>query len=156
MGVELRAEPTPLLPFLQALAADWDIEARARLIRLSVSAPTDLSIAADPRLLRSAVSNLLHNALKFSRRDSEVTLGARQSGDRVLIEVADACGGLPAGKVEELFAPSVQRSADRSGFGFGLAIARQAAEAHTGSIRVRDVPGTGCVFSVDLPADRSA
>jgi signal transduction histidine kinase len=156
MGVEPRSEPTPVLPFLEAIAADWDVEARARQIRLSLSASPDLSIAADRRLLRSAVSNLLHNALKFSRQGSQVTVGARQAGDRVLIEVADSCGGLPAGKVEELFAPSVQRGLDRTGFGFGLAIARQAAEAHTGSIRVRDVPGTGCVFSVDLPAVRSA
>jgi signal transduction histidine kinase len=156
MGVELKSEPTPLLPFLQAIAADWDVEARARQISVSVLAPPELSIAVDRRLLRSAVSNLLHNALKFSRRDTHVTLSARQSGDRVLVDVADACGGLPAGKVEELFAPSVQRGVDRTGFGFGLAIARQAAEAHTGSIRVRDVPGTGCVFSVDLPAIRSA
>jgi hypothetical protein len=70
----------------------------------------------------------------------------------VTIEVADACGGLPPGKVDDLFAPLVQRGENRSGFGLGLAIARQAVEAHGGSIDVRDDPGDGCVFTIELPS----
>jgi signal transduction histidine kinase len=69
----------------------------------------------------------------------------------VTIEVADACGGLPPGKIEDLFSPTVQRGGNRTGFGLGLSIARQAVEAHLGRIDVRDVPGTGCVFSILLP-----
>ncbi len=71
---------------------------------------------------------------------------------RICIEVADACGGLPPGRADELFTPMIQRGEDRSGFGLGLAIALQAAEAHHGTIRVRDLPGHGCVFVLDLPA----
>jgi len=66
--------------------------------------------------------------------------------------VTDGCGGLPPGKAEELFDPLVQRSADRSGFGLGLGIALQAAEAHNGTIRVRDLPGQGCEFTIDVPS----
>jgi signal transduction histidine kinase len=69
-----------------------------------------------------------------------------------MIEVADGCGGLAPGKAEELFTPLVQRGEDRSGFGLGLSIALQAAEAHNGTIKVRDVPGTGCAFVIDLRA----
>ena len=54
-------------------------------------------------------------------------------------------------KVDDLFAPLVQRGENRSGFGLGLAIARQAVEAQGGIIKVRDVPGDGCVFSIELP-----
>ena len=68
-----------------------------------------------------------------------------------MIQVADACGGLPLGKTEELFQPLVQRDEDRTGYGLGLAIARQAVEAHKGTLTVHDVPGTGCVFSIALP-----
>jgi signal transduction histidine kinase len=67
------------------------------------------------------------------------------------IEVADQCGGLPPGRAEELFTPLVQRHGDRSGFGLGLAIVLQAAEAHGGTAKVHDVPHVGCVFSLDLP-----
>jgi signal transduction histidine kinase len=66
--------------------------------------------------------------------------------------VADACGGLPPGKVEELFAPLVQRGDNRTGFGLGLGIALQAAEAHNGTIKVHDIPGKGCAFILDLPS----
>jgi signal transduction histidine kinase len=45
----------------------------------------------------------------------------------------------------------VQRGENRSGFGLGLGIARQAVEVHRGRIDVRDVPGTGCEFSIRLP-----
>jgi len=107
-------------------------------------------------MLRSAISNLLHNALKFTPPKSKVAMSAAAVEGRVLVEVEDACGGLPPGKVDELFRPLVQRGTDRRGFGLGLAIALQAAQAHGGTIRVEDRPGSGCVFVLDLPlSDRS-
>ena len=50
----------------------------------------------------------------------------------------------------------VKAGADRSGFGLGLAISKQAVEAHHGTIHVRNVPDKGCVFTIDLPCRRSA
>jgi signal transduction histidine kinase len=152
MGVVPRLGPIALRAFLHEIEVDASVEAQAKNIKTVVSAPEDLTIEADQRLLRSAISNLVHNALKFSREGSTVSLTGTRSEGRVTIEVADGCGGLPPGKVEELFAPLVQRSDNRSGFGLGLAIALQAAEAHNGTIRVRDIPGTGCAFIIDLPS----
>jgi signal transduction histidine kinase len=152
MGLAPRLRPVAMRSFLRELEADAEIEAQVKRIELSVSVPGDLVIEADPRLLRSAVSNLLHNALKFSHEGSTVVMTAEHSDGRVTIEVMDGCGGLPPGKAEELFAPLVQRGEDRTGFGLGLGIALQAAEAHNGTIKVHDVPGTGCKFIVDLPA----
>jgi signal transduction histidine kinase len=83
-----------------------------------------------------------------------VTLTAQPSGEFVLIEVADHCGGLPPGSIEHLFLPFSQRSGDRTGLGLGLAIARQNVEADGGALSVRDVPGTGCVFTISLPLHR--
>ncbi len=156
MGVVPRLAPLALRPFLQELQADAGPEAEARGIRIVISAPEDLVIEADPRLLRSAVSNLLGNALKFSHEQSTVVMSAGHGEGRVTIEVMDACGGLPPGKVEELFTPLVQRGANRTGFGLGLGIALQAAEAHNGTIKVRDMPGKGCAFIIDLPSTASA
>jgi hypothetical protein len=145
MGVAPRLAPVALRPFLQEIEADAGAEAVNKGIEVKVSAP-------DFRLLRSAVSNLLHNALKFSHEQSTVVVSAGHAEGRVTIEVTDACGGLPPGKVEELFTPLVQRGHDRTGFGLGLGIALQAAEAHNGTIKVRDIPGKGCAFIVDLPS----
>ena len=115
-----------------------------------------LLIAADRQMLGSALSNLLQNAFKFTRPHSHVSLKAYGIGSRVLIEVEDQCGGLPEGKAESMFSSFEQNHADRSGLGLGLSIARRAIEAVSGTLRVRDMPGLGCVFTVDLPRRDSA
>ncbi len=69
----------------------------------------------------------------------------------MLIEVQDECGGLPPGKSDELFRPFEQRGADHTGLGLGLTISLKGVRANGGEIQVRDVPGSGCVFTVDLP-----
>jgi signal transduction histidine kinase len=80
-----------------------------------------------------------------------VTLRVGASADRVLVEIQDECGGLPAGDVNELFRPFEQRGADRTGMGIGLAFSRWGAEANGGRLYARNLPEKGCVFTVDLP-----
>jgi signal transduction histidine kinase len=65
--------------------------------------------------------------------------------------VEDECGGLPPGTAETLFRPFEQRGTNRAGLGLGLSISRQAVEADGGKISVRDIPGKGCVFRVEMP-----
>jgi hypothetical protein len=78
-------------------------------------------------------------------------LKAHADGARILIEVSDHCGGLPHGATQTMFKPFTQTGADRSGLGLGLSIARRAVEVDGGILGVRDVPGTGCVFTIDMP-----
>ena len=110
-----------------------------------------MTIEGDRQILAAAVSNLLHNAFKFTRKHGHVSLTARATADRVLFDIEDECGGLPPGKPEELFRPFEQRGTDRSGIGLGLSICLKAAKANAGEIHVRDLPGKGCVFTLDLP-----
>ena len=67
------------------------------------------------------------------------------------IEVEDECGGLPTKNLEDLFRAFKQLGTDRSGLGLGLAISQRSVEASGGKLLVRDIPGKGCVFTVDLP-----
>ena len=97
------------------------------------------------------MTNLLQNAFKFTRPRTTVTLRVRASAERVSIEVEDECGGLPDGNGKDLFRPFEQRSTDRTGLGLGLAFSRWAAEANSGRVATRNLPGHGCVFAVDLP-----
>jgi signal transduction histidine kinase len=108
-------------------------------------------VDADPQILAAALGNLLQNAFKFTRPHTKVSLTTRATADRVVIEVADECGGLVGGDGEGLFRAFEQRGDDRTGLGLGLSISRRGVEANGGVVRVRDLPGTGCVFSVDLP-----
>jgi signal transduction histidine kinase len=152
LGVEPKLETLVLSDLLHDIELDVDADAQERGIALAISASGCNTVSADPRLLRSAVFNLIHNALKFSHVRSTVAVTARADAKGATIEVADSCGGLPPGKTDDLFTPLVQRGENRSGFGLGLAIARQAVEAQGGTIDVRNVPGDGCVFTIDLPA----
>jgi signal transduction histidine kinase len=103
-----------------------DLAAHAKGCRLVASAVDPLlGIQVNYELLLAALANLLNNAFKFTHPGTEVRLTAFAAGDRVLIEVADCCGGLPAGSPEKMFTPFFQRSQDRS--------------------------GVGCVFTISLP-----
>jgi hypothetical protein len=115
--------------------------------------PADPSIIveADRQILAGALSNLVQNALKFTRPTTTVAIRARTTTDRVLIEVEDECGGLPPGKAEDLLRPFVQLGDDRTGLGLGLSICRRAAKSMGGELHIRDLPGKGCIFTIDLP-----
>ncbi len=78
-------------------------------------------------------------------------LGAYAEGSRVLLTVEDSFGGLETGAAEKMFLPFIQHSSDKSGAGLGLAICLRCAEANNGTVSVRNIPGSGCVFTIDLP-----
>lgn len=148
---EPQREDIPLATFLKAIAEESAAEVEAKGLRLSVEVHGEPRLWADPKLLRSVLSNLVRNAVKFTHKAGSIHLRAKRHGQRVVMEVEDECGGLPEGKIQELFNPFVQVGLDRSGFGLGLAIAKQAVLAHQGELRVHNLPGKGCVFVLDLP-----
>lgn len=80
-----------------------------------------------------------------------MTLNAYARQERILIDVSDHCGGLPASMIATTFAPFAQHGSDRSGLGLGLSIARQGVESQSGTLSVRNLPGIGCVFTINLP-----
>jgi signal transduction histidine kinase len=150
-GIQSR-ERFPIAGFIDEVASSARLDANARGVRLTVAAvEDDVSIEADRQVLAAVVANLLQNAFKFTRPRTTVTLRVGASAERVLIEVQDECGGLPSGDVNELFRPFEQRSTDRTGLGLGLAFSRWGAQANEGRIYARNLPGRGCVFTVDLP-----
>ena len=141
-----------LVEVIEEALADGSLDARMRGVSLNV-APLDreVDVVADAQVLRGAINNLLQNAFKFTRVGGNVSLRTCNMGAQVAIEIEDECGGLPPGKVEELFAAFQQRGADRSGLGLGLLVSRRGVEASGGAIRVRDLPGSGCIFAIELP-----
>lgn len=128
------------------------LQAKVHGLSLEVSSvDRTVCIEGDRQIVAAAVSNLLQNAFKFTRKRTVVALRVRATPDRVLFEIEDECGGLPPGKPEDLFRSFAQQGSDRSGLGLGLSICRKAAHASRGLIHVRDLPGKGCVFTLDLP-----
>ncbi len=151
-GASGHAQAFSLAAFIADAKGIASLDATARGCALTVpEVDLTIGIAGNRDHLLAALNNLLQNAFKFTHPPSEVTLHAYCTGDRVLIDVKDNCGGLPAGFAEDMFKPFTQGSFDRSGLGLGLSIARRTVESNGGSLTVLDVPGKGCVFEVNLP-----
>jgi signal transduction histidine kinase len=151
-GMPSRAQRISLSDFLADVKIAAFLEAASHKCTFVVGeVDSELALDVDREILLSAVGNLLQNAFKFTQPHSVVALNARALGDRICIDVEDHCGGLPTGAIDELFLPFQQRSGDRSGVGLGLSICRRGVEANNGALRVRDVPGSGCVFTIELP-----
>ncbi|WP_274562100.1 sensor histidine kinase [Streptomyces spiramyceticus] len=106
--------------------------------------------------LARVLGNLLDNAQRHARSSVEVTV--RRDGAAVVVEVADDGGGVPVDERERIFERFVRlddaRSRDDGGAGLGLAIARDVAERHGGSLTVAEAvrgAGGGAVFALRLP-----
>jgi signal transduction histidine kinase len=151
-GMPARRELISLTELIGEVQIAASLEARARGCRLVVSATgLGLAVDGDREMLSAALGNLLRKAFEFAQPDTEVSLAAYSSEDRVLIEVADHCGGRQAGHARRMLQPFTQDATDDASSGLGLAICRRSVAANHGSLRVRDVPDSGCVFTIDLP-----
>ena len=152
-----RAPPTPaqtfsLADYIHEAGESAQLNATAHGCRLRMSGvDPSLRVEGNRDLLLGALANLLQNAFKFTHPDSEVSLRAYAAGDRILVDVADHCGGLQAGDAETMFSPFTQLGANKSGLGLGLSIARQSVADANGTISVKNRPGVGCVFTIALP-----
>lgn len=139
--------------FIREIGSAAQLEAHSRALTLVIAdVHDDLAVVADRQILAAILGNLLQNAFKFTRPHGTVTLSVRASAERVLIDVQDECGGLPGERGDqELVASFEQRGADRTGLGIGLTFSRWGAEASGGRLYARNLPGTGCIFTLDLP-----
>ncbi len=157
LTVRLKADPVPHLEWLPVLAVASDVEmtssseARKHVIGFKVEIAPNLSVFADRQHFTSALANLTQNAVKFSHPGGKVTLRGFLKGDRAKIEIEDECGGLPAAKLKALFTPFEQMDKNKSGLGLGLSISRRAIQLSDGEITARNLPGKGCIFTIDLP-----
>ncbi len=111
----------------------------------------DVVVEADRPILAATIANLLQNAFKFTHPGTTVSLRVGTTTHRVLIEIQDECGGLPEGAAENLLRPFVQLGRDRTGLGLGLSICLKAVKTMAGELHIRDLPGEGCIFTIDLP-----
>jgi signal transduction histidine kinase len=145
----VRQEHIAMPQFLEDVEVSAVLIAHARSLRLTVTeVDPNLTVESDRQILSSIVSILLQNALRYTRSHSHVWLRTRADTDRVLFEIEDQCGGIPAGKAEHLLGPPTLQLG--AGLGSGLSICVRGADALHGAIRVRN-QNRGCVFVLDVP-----
>ncbi|HEX2567684.1 MAG TPA: HAMP domain-containing sensor histidine kinase, partial [Burkholderiales bacterium] len=145
-GMTTRLERVAVADLISEIRVRSEHEAKARGCTLTVGGVNeDLAVRADRALLSSAVGKLLRSALKHTPPKGEVLLRTRATVTRVGIDIEDQCGGLPP----EDGASLEQRAADRRRSDHALEM--RAAEAAGGRLRLRNSPGRGCVFTIELP-----
>jgi signal transduction histidine kinase len=123
---------------------------------LSVETAGPVAMECDETVLRQGITNLLHNAIKFTPPKGIIRVAARSTaGGDAVIEVEDSGPGIPAADQQRVFERFYRvdqaRSRDTGGTGLGLAIARWAVEANGGRIELESVAGQGTLFRVVLP-----
>jgi signal transduction histidine kinase len=148
----LNLERVLVTDLIQEVAITAVLDANTRGISLTVT-PFEprLEVEADRHLLVGAIENVVQNALKFTPRDGHISLAVHELEGRILVDVEDECGGLPSGKIDQLFDAFQQHGVDRSGLGLGLGISRASLAAMGGTLAVRDLPTKGCIFTLALP-----
>jgi len=150
----LKLAPTDLHDLAQAQVERLSPQAQQKgLTLVSDIAPGTLALA-DGEMVGRALSNLLHNACKFTPSGGQVSLTALCEGDNVIVSVADTGPGIPPSELNRIFERfyKVDRARGQSGTGLGLAIARHIVEGHGGRIWAESVLGHGATFHFSLPA----
>lgn len=131
----------------------------ARRIRVELP-PGDVLIDADPVRITQVLTNLLHNASKFSAPDTAIDLTVRCVAGEVVISVCDQGMGIPAECIDRIFEPFVQLDAPGDsghGLGLGLPLVKTMVELHGGTVSVAsEGAGRGAVFELRLPLARAA
>jgi len=146
----LRAQPVGAAELFDRalLLARGEIESRQ--VRIERRDPPPNAVAsADPNLIAQVLAGLLTNAAQAAPVGGEVRMDCRAEESTVELAVEDSGPGVPPALRERIFEPFFTTRA--SGVGLGLAIARQIAEAHGGSIRLGESLSGGARFSVTLP-----
>ena len=155
--VRLRKDAVPIMEPLRVAGVFDEIAAMvyrdtaARRQSLEIEVDPDLEIVTDRQFFTSAVSNLVQNGLKYTPDQGHIHVRARGLDDRLVIDVQDECGGLPASVVNHLFVPFVRGTTRSPGTGLGLSIVARATKTLGGAVSARNLPGKGCIFSIELP-----
>jgi two-component system phosphate regulon sensor histidine kinase PhoR len=153
-NVQLRAAPVELYELVRDVCASLDAKAAAQGVSLENKVGPAVMVHADARRLEQMLTNLIDNAIKFSREHGTVVI-SHEPGTRDRILVRDNGDGIPAQHLERLFERFYRvdraRSRDLGGTGLGLAIVKHLALLHGGEVTVTSELGKGSTFTIHLP-----
>jgi signal transduction histidine kinase len=145
---------------LQEIVADADFEARSVERSVIVVLAEPLLVKANPALLRSAVENVLRNAIRYTERGTQIEVSlladVNKGGSTAIIQVADHGPGVPEADLENIFRPFYRvadaRERETGGVGLGLAITDHAIRLYGGTVSARNAAPGGLIVELRLPA----
>jgi len=157
--LKLEFSPTSLDKELMELFDAYQVKAKQAGINLKLENDAELPIIeADANRLRRVFTNLLDNALKFSKSEGAITLSTDQTEKDIVVKVKDGGIGIDPKDLPFIFETfhRGKGAEKREGFGLGLATVKAIVEAHGGRVVVKSELGKGSVFKVILPVKGEA
>lgn len=151
--------PVSLNKLLESILPDATFEAQQRPCTIRLIEEDECTVQGDGELLHRAIENVVRNAIRYTRPNTEVTLrlscSHREQHSVAVIEVSDCGPGIPEHELANIFQPFYRldraRSSSTGGFGVGLAIVARAVRLHAGAIRSANREAGGTSIRIELP-----
>lgn len=147
-----------LTELVRDVAADAEFEAHAKGKYVEVSKIEPCAVMGSENLLRSAIENVLRNAVRYTPEGTAVDVSLQTKNGDAILRISDHGGGVPEEELQNLFRPFYRvgeaRERRTGGMGLGLAIADRAVKAHKGTIKALNVNG-GLQIEIGLHTERS-
>ncbi len=156
----IRKTKLSLLDLVEHVARDAEYETPKRSCRVVADPSQEILVEGDPELLRSAIENIVRNAIRYTAEDTvvEIRLERQEAakGSEAVIRVLDAGPGVPADALEKIFQPFYRlddaRNRQTGGAGLGLSIADRAVRLHAGQVHASNRPEGGLEVEIRIPA----
>ena len=140
---------------VREVAADADFEARAANKSVTIKAAETCRISGNRELLRSAIENVVRNAVRHTPDKTAVEVELTTQKNRAVITIRDYGAGVPDQDLQRLFEPFYRaeyaRTRKSGGFGLGLAITARAVHAHGGQVAAMNHEQAGLIIKIELP-----
>ncbi|MDQ2746473.1 MAG: ATP-binding protein [Acidobacteriota bacterium] len=143
-----------LTKVFEQTVADADFEAQGNNKSVKIRQKDEVKVFGNETLLRSAIENVLRNAVRYTKEETAVEVKLTKNGKTATVLIKDYGAGVPEEELDKLFRPfyRVNTARDRKtgGIGLGLAIAERAVHAHHGSIKAKNI-SDGLAVEIILP-----
>jgi PAS domain S-box-containing protein len=150
LAVELETQDA--VAVLREAADTFEPVANARQLRLTTDFPDAILLPCDAQRVQQALSNLIGNAVKFTREGGSIHVSARLADGELVVTVRDTGIGIPAEHLPHIFKAYWQADVQRKrGAGLGLSIVKAIVETHGGRVWAESAPGDGASFHFTLP-----
>lgn len=153
--LELRRQWLDIGHLVERVVEQLKYKALAAGVSIEGTYGENIEISGDVELLEQAFTNLLDNAIKYSRRGGKITVRAEEEEGHITATISDTGVGIPEADIPHIFdrfyRVNKAHSRKLGGTGLGLAITQWIINAHSGKMGVKSIEGSGTDFSVVLP-----
>ncbi|MEN8226991.1 MAG: ATP-binding protein [Bacteroidota bacterium] len=153
---KLRREPFYLTKVVEEVIEYLEMQAKQKNIKIGFDGRTNktIQVMADKKRIIEVISNLVDNTIKYGREGGRTTIGFRDTGDNILVDITDNGIGIDEQNLprifERFYRVDKSRSRESGGTGLGLSIVKHTIQAHNQTITVRSKVGRGTTFIFSL------